>query len=117
MPGTATPRKRTGENSMTRPVQLIRNPTTPVNSGTERRCSQSTCWKHQSIGRAIAHLSSAGPAEGRWEQRLSSPEVTETPRTPSPRPEMPAERSAQVAEAADRARRTQRRQVGPSLLE
>ena len=55
MPGTVTPWKRTGENSITRPVQLISQPTTPVKTGTESRCSQSTCWKNQSISSSMSH--------------------------------------------------------------
>jgi hypothetical protein len=59
MPGTVTPWNRTGENSMIRPVQLIRKPTTPVKTGIEPTWSQSACWKNQSISSAISHLSSA----------------------------------------------------------
>ena len=55
MPGTVTPWKRTGENSITRPVQLISQPTTPVKTGMERTCHQSTCWKNQSISSSISH--------------------------------------------------------------
>ncbi len=54
IPGMVTPWNRTGENSMITPVQLISQPTTPVKIGTESRCSQSTCWKNQSISSAIS---------------------------------------------------------------
>ena len=52
MPGTVMPWNRTGENSIIRPVQLISQPTTPVKTGIESKCSQSTCWKNQSISSA-----------------------------------------------------------------
>ncbi len=65
MPGTLIPWNWTGENSMIRPVQLIRKPTTPVKTGTESRWSHSTCWKNQSISSAISHLSSADPRVAR----------------------------------------------------
>ncbi len=40
-PGTVTPWKRTGLNSIHRPDQLIRKPTTPVKTGIEAKATQS----------------------------------------------------------------------------
>ena len=54
MPGIRTPWKRTGENSMTSPDQLISQPTTPVKTGTLATCHQSRPAAQSRIASSIA---------------------------------------------------------------